>query len=1114
MSVLGRILVSSAERIDLADLLSIDSYVGGDFKYLLKGLVGDDIPYVLKGFEIIDAVSAKGTTSCSIKVADSVVFFPGSDAGSFFYGLPEGDPMSLPLVPELHPQATNYVYITLTTTTTSSDSRGFWDPDKDGGAGGEFPRDVNTESVLSCQVGVSVASFPTGTVPIAKIGVDVNNQIETIEDCRNMLFRLGSGGINPDPLAKYSWRSLPSSTYRRVEPATSLVETGDPNPFQGADKNIWTLKEWMDAVMSKLQEFGGTTFWYQDISTYSLISMFTDALATSFKSKGQWLHDDTTPGLLSWTEDLTLKMTADPRSYVIRGPGTSSPPLANEQVMYVELVRNQPINTLDLPILWKHDEAYLTSDGAVGLFKNLHQGDFIKKVTDPDQYFLRVEEFYTDVTHLTATQIQGDAKAIRLSGTYLGTGDWTAVKARYDRGIYDDSEAVVVSRNDPDITAAAGNYHWMAIRSDSIQQIATIATTTLTIDIDEHDGKTARCTVTATDPVTVPVAHNLVDGDRITIAGTTNFNGTYIVEVEDTTTFYVPLIHTPVYADETGKTAFYALVTTTQRENSADTPLVEESANHCFHSNDRIIIAGVTGVVAYNGSYQISRHSPTTFTIPVASALGAAATGTATLAQIEVRSEAGAANIVQGEIVNIGDDSTTIQAFIGMQSLAETHPSYRITLPYNTLDGMVNYNSLASDDMTVRVSQLTAMMADKAQDKTVKYIPSNFNTVTNTTNVAAQELTFGPAASTLMIALPGSDGLATIALPSATPGISLDAYQVAYVTVDRNAISSPSIETAQLSDLSIDENIFVIAVRLGTTVAYLWDGYMVPVGIVPMPVYATTIAEQNVNAKLVQGGTWLWTFGTTTLSWSANAYIEIPGLLNTYNLISAGSASLPNATSVVYVEINRLSPGGTIVPTIADVDDVPLDINTVIVAMRDGNDILVGTHPMRLVGGESKKLDAGASDQTMTYVGAADESDSDPDYGAITVTAGSLDEPNYNATEGDDLTERLAIVTAMLADVRQDLNIEFDPGTIVWDGAKITITGASLSIPGTTVGAAAVAITDYPETTLLAEHCIYVDISRTAGTTLGRTDDLLTNLTPSQQRLIIARRVGNNILTR
>ena len=54
MANLGRLLVAGAERVDLPDFLSIDSYVGGDFKYMLKGLIGGTTPYVLKGFAVDD----------------------------------------------------------------------------------------------------------------------------------------------------------------------------------------------------------------------------------------------------------------------------------------------------------------------------------------------------------------------------------------------------------------------------------------------------------------------------------------------------------------------------------------------------------------------------------------------------------------------------------------------------------------------------------------------------------------------------------------------------------------------------------------------------------------------------------------------------------------------------------------------------------------------------------------------------------------------------------------------------------------------------------------------------------------------------------------------------
>ena len=83
MAVLGRVLISSAERLDLPDFLSIDSYTQGDFKYLMRSFVGGERPYILTGFEVINPNAAIGTQNITIKVADSVVYYPGSLAGPF-----------------------------------------------------------------------------------------------------------------------------------------------------------------------------------------------------------------------------------------------------------------------------------------------------------------------------------------------------------------------------------------------------------------------------------------------------------------------------------------------------------------------------------------------------------------------------------------------------------------------------------------------------------------------------------------------------------------------------------------------------------------------------------------------------------------------------------------------------------------------------------------------------------------------------------------------------------------------------------------------------------------------------------------------------------------------
>ena len=1121
MAVLGRLLVSSAERLDLPDLLSLDSYAAGDWKYFLKGLVGDTKPFILKGFDVIDPGNAIGTQSCSIRVADSITFYPGSNSGSFFHGLQEGHPQAAPLVPELRKNAINYVYLTFTTFNTSVDTRAFWDPDKDGGVGGEFTQDINTESVLQVQINVSTGSFPANTIPIAKITVGPV-VITAIEDARDLMFRLGSGGINPNPFNTYSWRTLPGSGFARQEPPTTML-AGGVNPFQGADKNILTLKEWMDAIMSKLRELGGTTYWYDDTSSFSIISNFYDSVATAFKSKGKWIHDLTTPGLLTWTEDIQIKMTSDPRTYIIR---QGSEQLQNEQVMYLAMQRNLQFNVTDESVQWINGQVYVnTIGGAVGLFANLSKGDYIKKANDTIGKWVRVEEFYDAVNLGGSTTTAAGARSIRLGSPYLGvTG---AEKGRYDKGVYLPGDVVVSDRNQAAIANTGGNFHWIALRSDTIENVGNIVTTNLSIAIDQHNGSTARVTSTA---------HGLVDGDRITITGTTNFNGTFQVEVETANIFYITISGGP-FVNESG-TARYATVTTAARVTPYG--FQEESANHGFTSNETIILAGTTN---YNGSYAISVRSSTSFTIPISAATATETIGTATLAKVIVRTEGAVEQLIQGQSVDIGGSvADNIRLYIGMDSLSQTAPIYAIAGAYNTLDGMQNYNSIVNENLTARVSKLTAMMADKAQDRTIQLLASNgITSVSNTTNGSAQELRFSPNGGSLTIATPSSDGQAFVALPGSSTPVSLLANQAAYVIIDRNNQTSPTISVANITSVPLTENVFILAIRINTPDIYIWDGSIITVGSQPAAGYLNTVVRQNQALKLIAGGIWSYrnsavlsspapvythtaldtgniinfgsgflaglnwittsaftvtstvfrlnstgatgnlvvklyadaagvpgtllatsnpvnaatigsskqditfTFAGTSLSnatkyyfiidasgttggsnitlwgysgdvdategltfslnsgaswsnsiqdiytiisgstlttvsqlvWTANANIQIPGLANSVNVIPAGNVTI-NSGDVAYVDINRVGPGGSLTVTVAQNSTLAMTTNRFIIAREDSGGVVVGAHSMLLVAGESKKLYAGASNETLGAVGLISEVDKGP----------------------------------------------------------------------------------------------------------------------------------------
>jgi hypothetical protein len=989
MAVLGRLLIAGAERVDLPDLLSIDSFVAGDFKFLLKGLVGDTKPLILNGFDVINPNDAIGTQSISIRVADSVVLYPGSNAGPFFHGLPEGNQFALPVVPELRKNAVNYVYLTLSTFDTAQDTRAFWDPDLDGGVGGEFTQDINTQSALKVEVNVSTSSFPANTVPVCIVTVGPA-VIEDIEDARNLMYRLGSGGLNPDPFSRFNFASEPSSTYQRSEPPTKMSSALDPNAFQGGDKNIKSLKDWMDVVMTKLAELGGTTYWYEEAAALSLSDLFIDALGSTHVSKGQWSHSSATAGQLTWTEDIQIKNIADNRDVIIR---SGSKTLQNEEVMYVQLVRDGDFNGGSQPVDWFNGLNF--ANGLVGSFANLVKGDWVKKKGDPNNYNVRVEEFYANTNLTGGVTTPALARSIKLSSNYSGLTE-SKLGSR-TQGVYTSAQVVLANRFDGTLNDLGGDLHWLALRSDTIMNISSISTSTITGNITDSDGTKAKFTM---------VGHGLVDGDYITIAGSAFYDGTYKVEVESADVFYIA---TSVTNNEVGVSGYIAIATTTTRSTADGLQL--ESASHNFSDDDTIIIDTSS---SYDGSHLINTRSATTFSFAIGSALPVVNSGTATLARINIRSNIGLDELVQGQSIGIGTpDSNNIMSYIGMGGASQSHPTYDLPLSYNTLLGTADYNGLIDDNLTVRVAKLTAMMADKAQDKTVKLLSSGITYTVNTTNGAAQEVTFLAAGATLTLVTPGSNGNATVALPDTAPGISLLANQLAYVSINRNSTSTPSIIVSDIVDCPIDENIFVIAVRLSSTDVYLWDGSLAgPKAI-------------NGNVKVIGGGVVSWNSGTGNLSFTAPFYLEMSGLTYADNTISASPINLPTSLDVAYVIPNLLSGGPALTVNVGSLSSVPK--NAVIIARRETNDVIVGSSSIRLANGQSASLYAQMSNQNLTFIGATGTADSAPSYSS-----------SIRGTAAQSLTARAGVLTDAIGDSQEDRSAYLrSDNPVTWTGSQL-----------------------------------------------------------------------------
>lgn len=899
MAVLGRVLIGSQQRVDLTDFLAIDSYSAGDWKYFIKSITSE--PLILKGFEVIDAPLSIGTTGISIKVADSVLYHPNSNAGSFFYGLSEGSPLSAPLVPELRANSTNFVYLVLTTQGVAQDSRAFWDVDLNGGAGGEFSQDVNTESVLKVEIGVSVSTFPEGAIPLCKV-VMGSTSISSIEDCRNMMFRLGKGGASPDPFNTYAWKSEPSASYARNETPNFINNSSQPTPFAGGDKNISTMKEWMDAIMSKLLEISGTTFWYEGTGGASLPNIFDDALSSTIKSKGKWFHSGTTPGLITWSEDIVYKKINDNREIIIRQNPVTGAQLQNEEVLYIQMERDKQINPSNSPVQWTSGSVFV--NGVVGNFEYINKGDWVRKQSDDARLYYRVEEMYTDVNGGGSSGVAGSiAKSIRLSSVYAGVGELAVAQRTKGEFSQTPIEYSIAARDSFALTSAGGNAYWLAMRSDSILNIGSIDTVYFdgTVDISDSDGVKAK--------LTFPSPHGLIDGDRVVIASAGAYNGIHAVEVSNSNEVY---IETTATMNPSGVTVSWAVVTTISRTNGYGFSL--ESANHGFTTGETVRISDTTTPYdTYSdvgpGLYKLSVRNSTQFQIPYdANTSDVGVVGQATVARIILRTEFGTISVVQGQSIDIGGDIQNLMDFVGMQSMTQTNPLYAIpsdAAGQTLLAGSQNYNSSTTDSLTTRVSRLTGMMQGRVQDRGLSF--NGRLTVRNTTFGSDQVLVID---GEQFLSKPGSPNQ-TIAYGSS---YNLAENTALVISLDRDSSSSivPAIENLG-SPFLLAENKLVLYSRFDTTSVYAWNGTEISnssshtVGSFEDSQSKNLIMHDKAGIKL-DPSTGVFSFNTTL----ANITLFLPGPSSTQNVIntsaigplSPSQRTIPNG-SCVWVRVNR-----------------------------------------------------------------------------------------------------------------------------------------------------------------------------------------------------------------
>jgi len=107
------------------------------------------------------------------------------------------------------------------------------------------------------------------------------------------------------------------------------------------------------------------------------------------------------------------------------------------------------------------------------------------------------------------------------------------------------------------------------------------------------------------------------------------------------------------------------------------------------------------------------------------------------------------------------------------------------------------------------------------------------------------------------------------------------------------------------------------------------------------------ISNSDRNSALLGGGTIKWKESTTTLSWSKDAFLQVPGTASARNKITTGSLSLPNDGDVAYVDVNRESgAAATLTPVVINISalgiDNPTNESRFVIARNSGGEIYWG----------------------------------------------------------------------------------------------------------------------------------------------------------------------------
>ncbi len=329
MAVTRQANILGQQRIDVPVLRALESAICADFDLLAGRILGGKAALIVSGFKLIYS-GVTASDQLQLAVADSVaVHYYASESGSIFVvpadrAVEKLNSTNARLTGTFAPGATNYIGVDFVR--VADDSTADLTMFLDATSGQEVPKTVPLGRVVDYRIVVSTRDFASlqGVCPVAIVVTNAGNEVLSVTDARNLMFRLGTGGTHPNTLSAGAWPQ------GRKE-STSL------DAFAGGDKTISSFKGWIDAAMTRIWEIGGGEYWYSPTADRNVRLVHS---GTPFTSTGEYF--EYTGGNLHWKGLRVIVDNSTATFNEIKDQITSSAgltDLADGDCLYVDLDR-------------------------------------------------------------------------------------------------------------------------------------------------------------------------------------------------------------------------------------------------------------------------------------------------------------------------------------------------------------------------------------------------------------------------------------------------------------------------------------------------------------------------------------------------------------------------------------------------------------------------------------------------------------------------------------------------------------------------------------------------------------------------------------------------------